>query len=235
MTKPWSLGTCIADVDLRSRDVELENLTFQRDLDKMWVRYERKVFQTPMPQAKARSRSTSIWRRTSLRKTSHVPEGDGRHPAHIHGWGEDVRRAGGSGGKTKSKQEFNRLRHELRVSIQFCSRGAHIVALAATENLIDALSHVLRDRAAGEVDHGELLEQAPSGEIVGEGSSAAIVVNAEPEGAVVDVDSRQPLATPGRHAFIAAAVVGKAPTIAQVLLIGAAAEIAAAVVAGGYG
>ena len=49
MTKPWSLGTAVADVDLRSRDVDLTNLMFKLDLDRVWLRYERQVFEAPVP------------------------------------------------------------------------------------------------------------------------------------------------------------------------------------------
>ena len=51
MTKPWSLGTAIAHVDLRSRDVDIDNLTFKLDLDRIWLRYGADTFQAPMPAA----------------------------------------------------------------------------------------------------------------------------------------------------------------------------------------
>lgn len=45
MTVKWQLGTAIADVDLRGREVRFDNLEFQVEPDRVWVRYERKNFE----------------------------------------------------------------------------------------------------------------------------------------------------------------------------------------------
>jgi hypothetical protein len=44
MTSKWQQGTAIMEVDLNSRFVKIENLLFERDQDKVWVRFERKLF-----------------------------------------------------------------------------------------------------------------------------------------------------------------------------------------------
>lgn len=46
-TKPtakWQLGTAIAEVNLRGRDVHIDNLEYQMDGAAVWARYERKTF-----------------------------------------------------------------------------------------------------------------------------------------------------------------------------------------------
>lgn len=45
MARKWQLGTAIADVDLRGREVRIDNLEFQVEPDRIWVRYERELFE----------------------------------------------------------------------------------------------------------------------------------------------------------------------------------------------
>lgn len=49
MTKPPQLGTGVGDVDLRSRDVELKNISYQTDRESVWARFERQFFTAPVP------------------------------------------------------------------------------------------------------------------------------------------------------------------------------------------
>lgn len=49
-TSRWMLGTALAEVNLRGRDVHIDNLEFQLDDQACYVRYERKTFSAAIPQ-----------------------------------------------------------------------------------------------------------------------------------------------------------------------------------------
>ena len=49
-TQRWMLGTAIAEVNLRGRDVHIDNLEFQLDATAVWARYERRTFSAAIPQ-----------------------------------------------------------------------------------------------------------------------------------------------------------------------------------------
>jgi hypothetical protein len=49
-TQKWMLGTAIAEVNLRGRDVHLDNLEYQLDDQAVWARYERQTFSAAIPQ-----------------------------------------------------------------------------------------------------------------------------------------------------------------------------------------
>jgi hypothetical protein len=49
-TTKWMLGTAIAEVNLRGRDVHLDNLEYQLDDQAVWARYERQTFSAAIPQ-----------------------------------------------------------------------------------------------------------------------------------------------------------------------------------------
>jgi hypothetical protein len=48
-TQKWMLGTAIAEVNLRGRDVHLDNLEYQMDADTVWTRFERRTFAAALP------------------------------------------------------------------------------------------------------------------------------------------------------------------------------------------
>jgi hypothetical protein len=45
----WQLGTCIATVDLQTREVDFDNLVFQMDDRSVWTRYRGQVLSAPVP------------------------------------------------------------------------------------------------------------------------------------------------------------------------------------------
>jgi hypothetical protein len=46
MCNKWQQGTSVMEVDLNSRYVKIDNLLFERDRNKVWVRFERELFQS---------------------------------------------------------------------------------------------------------------------------------------------------------------------------------------------
>lgn len=49
-TARWMLGTAIAEVNLRGRDVHIDNLEYQLDTSAVWARFERRTFTATIPQ-----------------------------------------------------------------------------------------------------------------------------------------------------------------------------------------
>jgi hypothetical protein len=49
-TQKWMLGTALAEVNLRGRDVQLSNLEYQMDDAAVWARFERRTFSAAIPQ-----------------------------------------------------------------------------------------------------------------------------------------------------------------------------------------
>lgn len=50
MTQKWKLGTAIATLDLRGRDVQFTNLMFQKDAARLWTRYQGEQLDAPLAQ-----------------------------------------------------------------------------------------------------------------------------------------------------------------------------------------
>jgi hypothetical protein len=48
-TQKWMLGTALAEVNLRGRDVHLDNLEYQMDSSAVWARFERRTFSAAIP------------------------------------------------------------------------------------------------------------------------------------------------------------------------------------------
>jgi hypothetical protein len=49
-TQKWMLGTALAEVNLRGRDVMISNLEYQLDAQSVWARFERRTFSAAIPQ-----------------------------------------------------------------------------------------------------------------------------------------------------------------------------------------
>jgi hypothetical protein len=49
-TQRWMLGTALAEVNLRGRDVAINNLEYQLDSAAVWARFERRTFSASIPQ-----------------------------------------------------------------------------------------------------------------------------------------------------------------------------------------
>lgn len=49
-TVKWQLGTAVAEINLRGRDVSINNLEYQLDAQSVWARFERRTFSAPIPQ-----------------------------------------------------------------------------------------------------------------------------------------------------------------------------------------
>lgn len=49
-TQKWMLGTALAEVNLRGRDVTINNLEYQLDTSAVWARFERRTFSAAIPQ-----------------------------------------------------------------------------------------------------------------------------------------------------------------------------------------